>query len=334
MTGAPYVFGDGFGGKAAMIDFTNPAAVAWWSARVRAALSLGADGFMLDFGEEVLPGMHFHNGQNGLQMHNAYPVYYERATRRVLDGYQHSHPGRTFFFYTRAGYSGRPGSAAYENGNFPGDETTDWTRSSGIASLIPDMLNRGVGGAFGYTTDIGGELDLHTPATTKELFLRWAELAVFTPFFRLHGSLIHGEHTPWSYDAQTVRLYDALARLHERAIPLILKLWKQAAQNGIPPDRPLWLVYPHDRRAAAQDQEFLLGPDVLVAPVVVQGARSRAVYFPGGCWHEPGARAVYHGRRFATVAAPLGRLPYFLRCATNPLKTPSRVLHLARHSTT
>ncbi|MDQ6818925.1 MAG: hypothetical protein M3076_01075 [Actinomycetota bacterium] len=321
-TGAPYIFGDGFGAKAAMIDFTNPAAVAWWSRRVRAALDLGADGFMQDFGEEVLPGMHFRNGQDGLQMHNAYPVYFHRVTRQVLDAYQHSHRGRTFFFFTRAGYSGRPGSAAYENGNFPGDETTDWTRSSGIASLIPDMLNRAIGGAFGYTTDIGGELDLQTPATTKELLLRWAELAVFTPFFRLHGSLINGMHTPWRYDTQTVRLYNALSLLHERATPVILKLWKRAVRSGIPPDRPLWLAYPHDHRAAAQDQEFQLGPDILVAPVVVRGANSRVVYFPNGCWREPGARSAFRGGRYATIAAPLGHLPYFLRCATNPFRTP------------
>jgi alpha-glucosidase len=319
-SGKPYIFQDSFGGPAAMIDFTNPAALAWWDRRIRAALELGADGFMQDFGEEVMPGMHFHDGQNGLQMHNAYPVYYARATRRVLDSFQRAHPGRTFFFYDRAGYSGSPGSAAYEDANFPGDETTDWTRSSGIASSIPDMLNRAVGGAFGYTTDIGGYLDLRTPATSKELLLRWAELAVFTPFFRLHGSLLHDTHAPWRYDAQTITTYDALARLHERAEPLILALWRQADRTGIPPDRPLWLAYPGDHRAAHQDQEFMLGPDVLVAPVVRQAARTRTVYFPAGCWRRPGTHTRVRGPRYRTVQAPLTSLPYFFRCGTNPLK--------------
>jgi alpha-glucosidase (family GH31 glycosyl hydrolase) len=264
--------------------------------------------------------MRFHDGQSGLQMHNAYPVYYGRATRRILDAYERQHRGRTLFFYTRAGYSGRPGSAAYESANFPGDETTDWTRSSGIASVIPDMLNRGIGGAFGYTTDIGGYFDLHTPATTKELLLRWAQLAVFTPFFRLHGSLIHDTHTPWRYDAQTVQLYNAFARVHQRAEPLINKLWKQADRTGIPPDRPLWLAYPRDPQAARQDQEFLLGPDILVAPVVERGAGIRTVYFPAGCWQQPDTRARYRGPRDYKVPAPLNRLPYFYHCATNPLE--------------
>jgi alpha-glucosidase len=202
-SGGPYVFGDSFGGRAVLLDFTNPATVRWWGGRIRRALDLGADGFMQDFGEEVQPGMTFDDGETGLQMHNRYPVLYARATRKILDRYMHDHPNRRLFCYTRAGYSGDPGSAAYENGNFAGDETTDWTRSSGIGSVIPDMLNRAIGGAWGYSTDIGGYFDLYTPRpTTKELLLRWAELAVFTPFFRLHGSLLAGTHTPWRYDRE------------------------------------------------------------------------------------------------------------------------------------
>ena len=318
--GAPYVFGDSFGASAVLLDFTNPRTVRWWSSRLRAALNLGADGFMQDFGEEVLPGMHFHDGENGLQMHNRYPTLYARTTRQILDRYKRRHPRRSSFFYTRAGYTGRPGSAAYENGNFAGDETTDWTRSSGIRSVIPDMLNRAIGGAFGYTTDIGGYLDLYTPKpTTKELLLRWAELAVFTPFFRLHGSLINGTHTPWRYDRQTVRIYNRLARLHERAVPLILALWRQADRTGIPPTRPLWLAYPSDGQAARQNQEWLLGPNVLVAPVLTQGASSRAVYLPSGCWRTASGRQTIQGPATRTIPAPLQTLPYFVRCRTRPL---------------
>jgi alpha-D-xyloside xylohydrolase len=304
------------------LDFTNPATRRWWRGRVRAALDLGADGFMQDFGEETLPGMRFFDGETGATMHNRYPAVYHRATRRVVDGYERQNPGRRIFFFTRAGYSGRPGGAAYENANFPGDETTDWTRSSGIASQVPDMLNRAVGGAYGFTTDIGGYFDVYngTP-TTKELFLRWAQLAALTPFFRLHGSLIAGVHTPWSFDAQTVRLYNALSRLHDRARPLILRLWREAVRTGIPPTRPLWLAYPGDGRAARQDQEWLLGRDVLVAPVIAEGARRRTVYFPRGCWRQPVTRLLVRGPRTRTIPAPLSRLPYFVRCGTRPFAT-------------
>jgi alpha-D-xyloside xylohydrolase len=180
------------------------------------------------------------------------------------------------------------------------------------------MLNRAVGGAYGFGTDIGGYFDLTTPPTTKELFLRWAEWAALSPVFRLHGAGPTGTHTPWSFDSQTVKVYRRLSRLHLDAVPLIMRLWHHASRTGIPPTRPLWLAYPNDRRARRQDQEWLLGDDLLVAPVVVDGARSRSVYFPAGCWRDPATGKRYRGPRSATVDAPLARLPRFTRCGTHP----------------
>jgi alpha-glucosidase (family GH31 glycosyl hydrolase) len=318
--GSPYVFTTNFFRDGAVIDFTKRAAVRWWQRRIREALELGADGFMQDFGEQVQADMRFASGRTGASMHNRLPILFHRATRAAVNAFERTHPGRRIFFFTRAGYTGTPGAAAYEGGNFPGDETTDWSHAAGIASLTTDMLNRAVGGAYGFTADIGGFFDVgpYESPTSKELFQRWAEWAALSPFFRLHGSVLAGVHTPWSYDGQTVRRYNALARLHLRARGLILTLWRHARRTGIPPTRPLWLAYPGDRRAARQDQEWLLGGDVLVAPVVVKGARSRSVYFPRGCWRSPSTGARYHGPRAATVPAPLGRPPYFFRCGTRP----------------
>jgi sulfoquinovosidase len=327
--GSPYLFVSNYGALAAQIDFTNPAAVAWWQSRVRAALDLGADGFMQDFGEQVQSDMHFHDGETGATMHNRLPVLYDEATREVVNQYERQHPGRQIFFYTRAGYTGTPGDAAYESANFPGDETTDWSRASGLASLTTDMLNRAIGGAFGYSTDIGGYFDVGPyQATTKELFLRWAEWAALSPLFRLHGSAAAGTHAPWNYDLQTVKVYEALVALHLAARPLILRLWHAADVTGMPVTRPLWLQYPADPVAAQQDQEWLLGPDVLVAPVVTEGASARSVYFPAGCWQSPVTGRRYRGPRSATVAAPLDQLPYFFACGTRPFAVPA-----ARHKT-
>lgn len=314
--GSPYTFVSNFNDQGAVIDFTNPAAVAWWQARIRRALASGADGFMQDFGEQVLDDMHFHDGSTGAQMHNRFPILFHRATARAVATFRRHHPKRGIFYFTRAGYSG---SARYEPANFPGDETTDWTRSSGLASQTTDMLNRAVGGAYGFTTDIGGYFDIGPyQATTKELFVRWAEWAALSPFFRVHGSVLAGTHTPWSYDAETLRIYKRMAALHLRARPLVRALWRQAGRTGIPPTRPMWLQFPGDPRAAGQDQQWALGPDLLVAPVVSEGATTRAVYFPAGCWRGAGVRV--RGPLQRTVRAPLGTLPYFTRCGTSPLR--------------
>jgi alpha-glucosidase (family GH31 glycosyl hydrolase) len=313
-TGQPYVFAANFNERTAVIDFTDPAAIAWWKGRIREAIDLGADGFMQDFGEQVQVDMRFHDGSTGAEMHNRLPVLAHRATREAIDA-----SGREVWFYTRTGHSGSPGSAAYEGGNFAGDNTTDWSRSFGIGSVVPDMLNRSVGGLYGFATDIGGYFDVgpYEP-TTKELFLRWAELAALSPHFRLHGSAGAGTHTPWSYDAETVQIYNVLSRLHLRARPLILRLWRDAVRTGMPVTRPLWLAAPGDAEAARADQEWLLGDDVLVAPVVTEGATSRAVRFPPGCWQHAESGARYDGPRTATVTAALDQLPYFARCGTQP----------------
>ena len=107
-----------------------------------------------------------------------------------------------------------------------------------------------------------------------------------SPIFRLHGAAFH-EHTPWSPEIKSTALYRELSKLHIAAEPLIDSLWRLVDETGMPVTRPLYLEYPEDPRAAKQDQEWLLGPEVLVAPVVTQHAVSRAVYFPSGCWRSP-----------------------------------------------
>jgi alpha-glucosidase (family GH31 glycosyl hydrolase) len=321
--GEPFLFDSNYGHPAGLLDLTNPAAVQWWRERIFAALEEGAEGFMLDFGEQVQPGMHFMDGTSAEAMHNPYPVLYDRVTREVVEEFESSHPGRQVVFFTRAGYSGEPGSAAYESFNFPGDETTDWSQSSGLASLTRDMLNRAIGGAYGYSTDIGGYYDVTSPPTTRELFLRWAEWAALSPLFRLHGAVV-GEHTPWSKHINAVGPYKQLSDLHVSAEPLIAALWKEADETGMPITRPLYLAYPEDPEAPAQDQEWLLGPDVLVAPVVEEKATSRQVYFPAGCWRDPETGHEITGPREETVHAAPTQLPFFFKCGTEPFTPPCK----------
>ncbi|MCW2990808.1 MAG: glycoside hydrolase family 31 [Solirubrobacterales bacterium] len=315
--GSPYTYTSNFNADGAVIDYTNPAAISWWKGRITEALRLGADGFMQDFGEQVMADMHFHDGSDGVTMHNRLAVLAHRATREAVRAFERAHPKRRIWFFTRAGHNG---AARYEGANFPGDETTDWTRSAGLASQTPDMLNRAIGGAYGFTTDIGGFFDVGPyQATTKELFIRWTEWAALSPFFRVHGSVGAGTHTPWSYGPETLRIFKRYATLHRRAAPLIRRLWREARRTGIPPTRPLWLAAPGDARAAAQDQEWMLGDDLIVAPVVIRAAVSRDVYLPAGCWQRDGRGRRLTGRRTVTAEAALGQLPWFVRCGTRPL---------------
>ncbi|HLM51848.1 MAG TPA: TIM-barrel domain-containing protein, partial [Solirubrobacteraceae bacterium] len=317
--GDPYFF-TANESPALLYDFTNPATVRFWQQRrLKRMLDLGADGFMQDFGEHTFDAMRFADGSTGEQMHNRFPVLYHRLSRAYVDRYAREHRGgQPVWFFTRAGYSGRPGSAASEMGNFPGDETTNWEGASGLRSLAPDMLNRAVGGSFGYTTDIGGYADLLSGATTPELFTRWSEWSALTPYFRVHNSVTFGTRMPWDFGEETYDRWRAMADLHQRALPLIRRLWAEGRRTGVPPTRPLWLAAPGDRRAAAEDQEWLLGDDVLVAPVVEEGAAGREVTFPRGCWASPQGGERVRGPAVRRIEAPPGRLPYFMRCGARP----------------
>ncbi len=322
-------------GPACLLDFTNPATVDWWEEnKIDKQLDLGFEGFMQDFGEQVLTDMRFHNGETGATMHNRFPIVFHETTRRLLDEYESEQPDRgPFWMYTRAGFSGRPGSAAFESSNFPGDESTDWSRSNGIAFLTTDMLNRGLGGAYGYTTDIGGYFDSYSKAgeLSKELFMRWTQWAALSPHFRLHNSCCNtGTRMPWSYDDEALVNWKRMSALHARAKPLIMRLWTRAQRTGLPVARPLWLHYPSDENARAEDQQWLLGRNVLVAPVVGEGATSNEVYFPSGCWQHGESGERFEGPRNAEVVASLGELPWFVRCGMEPFSvgrahTPARI---------
>ncbi len=330
---------------AGLLDITNPDAVEWLSQRLRAMLDLGFDGFHSDFGEQVTDDMYFvGTGETGLTMHNKYPVLLAQITRTITDAYQAAHPERgEIFFFSRSGYSGRHGSAAYDQANHPGDATTDWTVSSGIGSQIPDMLNRAIGGNYGWNIDIGGYADFvpqspdpMNPAyqgTSRELFIRWTQLAALTPYFRVHNSGLTGVRQPWSFDADTREIWREMAQLHAAAVPYMRKAWEkargrdkqgvesEAGATGIPVTRPLWLAFPEDPNATRIDDEYMLGDDVLVAPVVKQGATSRDVYFPAGCWVNANTGLEYAsatGTLVAAIEAPLEWLPHFFRCGANP----------------
>ena len=332
--GEPYPIVTNRGGLSYLIDFSNPASRPFWRGQIARSSRLGIEAFMHDFGELVTEGMVFHNGESPAEMHNHYPVLYHRAGRAAVEhfartrgrrGVYRNQPYRPFF-YARAGYSGvdgTPGTIDATPSVFPGDETTDFAEGSGLPSVPPAMLNLAMGGSYAFTTDVGGYLDLVAPPTSKELFVRWSQLAAFTPISRIHNSTQGGSRYPWSFDRQTTRIYRRYARAKVRLIPLVRRWARRASRTGrIGPVRPLVLA---DRSPVARsiEDQWLLGRRLLVAPVLDKGARSREVYLPRGSgWrrlvvdrrgrlHERGPRLA--GGRTITVAAPLRYVPLFRR---------------------
>lgn len=311
--GSPYVYSMWLS-PTSVIDYTNPQALAWWEQRLIQMLDKGSEGFMLDFGEQVRPDMQFYNGETGRSMHNKFSTLAAKVTANIVEAYEQANPGRDIFYFTRSNYSGRPGSPAFEHAQFLGDNTQSWDRLTGIKAVIPDVLNRGLGGAYNVTTDIAGYWDLGKGVADKELFVRWSQLAAFIPLFRLHNSPFTELATPWFFDEETLQIFKSVLALRKQALPYMNQLWEQAAEQGLPLWRPMWLEFPNDPRFRDQADQFMLGDKVLVAPVLNKGARTKTVVLPEGCWQYMVSKEIYQGGQTVKVKAPLAVLPYFFKC--------------------
>lgn len=280
-TGQPYGFVNNRGALTYALDWTKPGATAFWRAQLRRSMSLGFEGWMHDFGEFVGEGMRFANGTPPEVMHNRYPVLLHRAARVAATSYARGRPGFRPFLYVRSGFDGTQRSTGAV---FPGDETTDWAQGSGLPSVVPAMLNLVLGGFPTFTTDVGGYFDFLAPRTTPELLVRWSQLAALTPIMRIHNSTANGQLVPHELTGRHLDAYRRYARLKVRLAPLVDRATRAAARGrGLGPVRPLVLADPSPQARSVDDQ-WLVGSDLLVAPVLEQGARRRSLYLPRGEW--------------------------------------------------
>ncbi|MEO7111011.1 MAG: TIM-barrel domain-containing protein, partial [Polyangiaceae bacterium] len=159
-----------------------------------------------------------------------------------------------------------------------------------------------------YGADIAG---YRGSVPSKESLLRWAEASALSMVMQLGP----GEKKyPWNYDSETVAIYTQLAQLHQKLIPYLAALLSGAQQKGTPPIESLPLVFPADADAkAVADDEYMLGPFLLCAPVVYAGVTSRVVHLPPGTWFSWWNGARLDGPTSATMPAPIGQPPLFVR---------------------
>ncbi len=190
---------------------------------------------------------------------------------------------------------------------------------------IPAGLNIGLSGIPWWTTDIGGfkNGDITSPSF-RELIIRWFQFGVFCPVFRLHGirephAMEGAEQTGaanevWSFGDEQYEIIRRLLFLRERLRPYVMEQMRAAHETGLPPMRPLFLNFPADPASWEVEDQFLFGDDILVAPVVVEGARERQVYLPAGtAWRDAWTGADHAGGQWITAPAPLDTIPVFLR---------------------
>ena len=336
-SGQPYVFNAYVGSRTppqtpvSQIDFTAPGAQEFWDGLMAELVEDGHDGWMEDFGEYTPLDSHHANGMTGEQMHNFYPVPYHRA------GWDFARrQSRPIARHVRSGWTG---VHPYAQIVWGGDPTTDWG-FDGLASAITNGLTMGLSGISTWGSDIGGFFSLGTRELTPELLIRWIQFGAVSGVMRTkHGGVSvppRGERPqPW-HDA-IIGHWRRYAKLRTQLYPYIAAHDRVYRRTGMPLMRHLALAYPDDRRAAASDDQFLFGPDLLAAPVIEPGATERRVYVPTERWFDLWRSASFHepsgGLRLGrparvrpgdrTLAAPLDQLPLLLRAgAVLPLLPP------------
>lgn len=304
----PFWFRDGY-----LWDVTNPAARDWWLQK-RAYLidDMGVDGFKTDGGEHLWGSdTRFADGRRGDELWNVYPqlyilAYYDFTTaRRKGDA----------LMFSRAGFVGSQRSPAH----WAGDENSTWDayRHSTLAGL-----SAGISGVPFWGWDIGG---FSGEIPSAELYLRGAAMAAFCPIMQYHSEFNqHREpcrdRTPWNIQARTgneqvIPIFRFFVNLRHNLMPYIWREAQYAAQTGQPMMRALAL-WERD----ASPYAYFFGRDLLVYPVVDEGATTWTVTLPEGDWIDFWSRERYAGKQTAEVAAPLERIPVFARAgATLPV---------------
>ncbi|HTJ42000.1 MAG TPA: TIM-barrel domain-containing protein [Kofleriaceae bacterium] len=304
--GTPYNFMGVTFHDSTLLDLSNPAAVAWAKDVYRVGLDLGADGWMADYGEWLPTDATLASGEDALAVHNRYARDWAQLNHDLA--VERRAAGKPFLYFMRSAWLG---SQPLVQVFWPGDQQTDFSLGDGFPSVIPMAIGLGVTGFPYFGSDLGGYMSQTTAPTSKELWFRWCALAALSPVMRTHHGRSAREDWSWEKDAETTALFRRWTRFHMQLVPYFESLSAEARAHGAPMIRPIAWTYPDAGDWAWKTtDEYLLG-DVLVAPVIVEGAVARTVTLPSGSWYPLlGGAAVSGGDQ--TVAAPLGEIPAFV----------------------
>lgn len=294
-------------GDAVFPDFGLQKVRQWWAKNCKYLVDLGVSGIWDDMNEPAsfrgeIPGdVVFHNEEEASthnKMHNVYGHNMAKATYEGLKKYSGKRP----FVITRAAYAGTQKFSTV----WTGDNQSLWPH---VQMMIPQLCNLGLSGFSFAGTDIGG----FGADTTPELLTRWIEGALFSPLYRNHAALGTRSQEPWVFGEPTLSIYRKYLKLRYRFIPYLYDEFYRETQTGLPVMRPLVLNYENDPHVYNLNDEYMVGEDILTAPVVQQGQTKRAVYLPKGEWIDFWNGVEYSGGNTILVDAPIDKLPLFIK---------------------
>ncbi|MEU4232655.1 alpha-xylosidase [Nonomuraea sp. NPDC026600] len=271
----------------AVVDFTSPAAREWYADKLRGLLDMGVDAFKTDFGERVPTDVVYADGSDPERMHNYYSLLYNQTVHDVLA--ERRGAGEAVLFARAATVGGQRLPV-----HWGGDCESTF---EAMAESLRGGLSLGLAGFGFWSHDIGGFEGRPDPA----VFKRWVAFGLLSSHSRLHGSGSY--RVPWLFDEESVDVLRSFTELKLRLMPYLYGVAVQAVHEGLPMMRAMHLEFPGDRACDHLDAQYMLGPDLLVAPVLSADG-DISYYVPEGVWTRlldgatvigPGWRTERHG---------------------------------------
>jgi len=289
---------------AGMIDLTNLEAFEWYKTIIKEnMIGIGMSGWMADFGE-YLPADAQLKVASGFKYHNRYVVDWAKLNYEAV-----SESKGSIVFFMRAGYLN---STRYTPVYWAGDQNVDWSKSDGLASVVPAMLSMGMCGVKLSHFDVGGYTSLMWLKRTPELFMRWSEIAAFSPIMRTHQTNRPSRNLQFDQDPMVLRHFSRMARVHLLLRDYLKDQLRKANVEKMPLIRHLVLSYPDNEVCKRIQYQYLLGEDLMIAPVLKPRVDRWKVYLPDGRWIH-----LWTGNKFkagwSVVEAQLGFIPVFVR---------------------
>jgi alpha-glucosidase len=303
--GGDVYIGEVWPGNAAFPDFVQEKTRDWWGGLNAEHVSAGVAGIWNDMNEPAtgdispLP-MRFDAGRASHErFHNQYGLLMAMGT---LAGLKAARPELRTFVLSRAGFAGIQRYAA----NWMGDNQSRWDH---LWLSMPMAAGLGISGQPFVGADVGGFFG----SSNAELFLRWMQYGVLTPFCRNHSAKGNVAQYAWAWGEVVTRIVTEAIRLRYRLLPYVYTAFVRAAETGEPVQRPLVFDCQDDATVRDIDDEYLFGRDLLVAPVLAAGQTARQVYLPAGTWHDWHTGAVLEGRRWHLAPTPMEHIPLYAR---------------------
>ena len=295
-------------------DFSNRLAREWWGKNFKALTSVGVRGFWNDMNEPSVfdvptktVDLDIIHDDNGLHTSHAknHNLYGLQMTQATYEGVRSLKPNERPFVLTRASYAGGQRYSA----SWTGDNISSWEH---LEMAVPMMLGLSISGQPFVGSDIGGFVG----SPDGELYARWLELGVFSPLMRTHTEWGSKDQEPWSFGPENEEINKQTIELRYRFLPYIYNEMYKASNTGIPPMRPLAFEYPEDSHYSTNSTEFMFGDNLLIAPILWSGARTRSLRLPQGQWYDYWSGKRMEGGSEVTVDAPLNRIPIFVKAGS------------------